>query len=602
MLSIAFAYVVALVASIAVGAGILTYALRHRDAVGAVPLCVLIAGQSIWAACTLGSVVTGGATAIGFAKLSFLGVGLNIAGLLVFALEFTGNDGYLGPRLYGLLSVEPVLALFAVWWNPNGLFWSSVERATGELAGPEVVHGPLFWTHAAYSYVLLGVATLLLVQFALRSETLYRQQVYGVLVGVFVPWIVNVVYLYQPIPFDPTPVAFSVVGAGLYWSVFSGDFLDISPVAHSAMVDSINSGVYVVDRKDRLVELNEQGRRILGVDEDEDVVGRPVTELLGDDPTVIERYRELSTADEEFSVELQADDRYFDVQVTPLYNDRERLVGKVFLVYDVTRRTEREHELERRNRELNWFASVVSHDLRNPLNVASGTLDLARETGDEEHFDVVDQSLDRMEQLIQEVLTLAEGGEAETETVRLDRVAERAWEHVATGDAALHVETDRRLLANREQLLQLFENLYRNSIEHGTESPGAEPATTDGAPPVTVTVGDVPAGFYVADDGPGIPEDERDEIFEHGYSTGTEGSGLGLTIVEHVVSAHGWTIAVTEGDSSGGEPSKARRTLSDRRSDGSERTDGSRSSDDGRSQSSGARFEITGIDDAAPLG
>ena len=564
MADVVLAYQVALFTSLVATAGVLAYTVRRRDALGAVPLGVMVGGEFVWALCTLVTTVLPGTTVALFAsKLSYVGVVMVVAGLSVFALEFTGNDQYLGPKTYALLSVEPVGVMIGVWLDPGNLFRTTVGRTAAEVSGWAVEHGPLFWAHTAYSYVLLGVSSLLLIQFALRSETLYRQQIYGILVGVFTPWIANAVYLTEQLPFDPTPIAFSFVGLGLYWAVFSADFLEISPVAHSAMVDSINCGVYVVDCQDRLVELNEKGRKILGVDDEDTVVGQSVRELLADVPVALERYRTLSDATEESTVELQVDDRYFDVQVTPLYNERDRLVGRVFLVYDITRQREREHELERRNRELNWFASVVSHDLRNPLNVASGTLDLARETGEEQHFETVEQSLDRMERLIEEVLMLAEGGDADTEVVRLDDVARQAWEHVATGDAALNVETDRRLLANRDQLLQLFENLYRNSIEHGTDSPGAAPARTDGAPPLTVTVGDLPDGFFVADDGPGIPAEERDEVFEHGYSTGSEGSGLGLTIVEHVTSAHGWAVAATE------------------------------------SEEGGARFEITGIGDAS---
>ena len=75
--------------------------------------------------------------------------------------------------------------------------------------------------------------------------------------------------------------------------------------------------------------------------------------------------------------------------------------------------------------------------------------------------------------------------------------------------------------------------------------------TPDGDPSVTVTVGRLADGFYVADDGPGIPPDEREKIFEAGYSTSDQGTGFGLSIVAQIAEAHGWTVTVTESESGG---------------------------------------------------
>jgi signal transduction histidine kinase len=182
----------------------------------------------------------------------------------------------------------------------------------------------------------------------------------------------------------------------------------------------------------------------------------------------------------------------------------------------------------------------VSHDLRNPLNVAEGRLELAMENCESEHHDSVAQSLDRMESLIDDVLSLARAGEAvgETETVELAGLVEGCWQTVETASAGLVVETETRVQADPSRLQQLFENLMRNAVEHGGED-------------VTITVGDLPDGFYVEDDGPGIPEDERGNVFDAGYSTAADGTDLGLSIVREVAEAHRWEIEVTESESGG---------------------------------------------------
>jgi len=207
---------------------------------------------------------------------------------------------------------------------------------------------------------------------------------------------------------------------------------------------------------------------------------------------------------------------------------------------DITEQKRRERERERQNERLDAFASVVSHDLRNPLNVAEGRLELATRECDSEHLDAVADAHDRMGTLVDDLLRLARQGEpvGDTEPVDLGTVSEGCWVTVTTADASLRVETDRRIRADPSRFRQLFENLFRNAIEHA-------------GPDVTVTVGDVEGGFYVEDDGPGIPAEERGDVFGMGYSTTDSGTGFGLSIAREVVEAHGWEIAVSDGTDGG---------------------------------------------------
>ncbi|PSQ43017.1 hypothetical protein BRD07_02635 [Halobacteriales archaeon QS_9_68_42] len=292
-------------------------------------------------------------------------------------------------------------------------------------------------------------------------------------------------------------------------------------------------------------------------------------------------------------------------------------------------------DLQHTNDRLEGFASVVSHDLRNPLTVAKGHLELAREKHDDEDLAAVDGALNRMETLIEDLLTLAQEGEAVTdlEDVRFGELCEDCWRTVRTAGATLRVESTGEIRADPDRLKQLLENLFRNAVKHGSTSPpsharedavkhgftgsrpeaddavehgstsppsqarenagsenASEPSVADapedtvehsstssrpeaddavehgstdsedGEPEVTITVGDLEDGFYVADDGSGIPEADRETVFESGFSTSEEGTGFGLAIVEEIATGHGWEIRATE------------------------------------SEAGGARFEITGVD------
>jgi PAS domain S-box-containing protein len=204
----------------------------------------------------------------------------------------------------------------------------------------------------------------------------------------------------------------------------------------------------------------------------------------------------------------------------------------------VSAELERRHtteRLRRTNDQLERFAAVVSHDLRNPMNVLDGSLELAANTGDDEHFERCRRALDRMDRLIDDLLSLARTGETidDVAPVTLSTVARRAWETTGTDEATLAVETDLTVRADESRLRQLFENLFRNSVEHGGTG-------------VTVRVVALDDGFAVADDGVGIDPEEREQVFESGFSTATEGTGFGLTIVSEVADAHGWDVELAE--------------------------------------------------------
>lgn len=238
------------------------------------------------------------------------------------------------------------------------------------------------------------------------------------------------------------------------------------------------------------------------------------------------------------------------IALLPMTED-ERFQGTVGVLRDITDRKERERKLKRQNERLESFASIVSHDLRNPLNVAQGRLELAREQADNNHLEAVAASHERMQALIENLLTVAreEKPVTEPEPLDLETIARTCWQHVETADAELITATDAVVRGDRAALRRLLENLIRNSVEHGS----TRPEHAGDAGDVTVTVGDLSAetGFYIEDDGPGIPPDQRDAVFEMGYSMAAGSTGLGLAIVERIAENHGWTVTITESDAGG---------------------------------------------------
>jgi len=200
-------------------------------------------------------------------------------------------------------------------------------------------------------------------------------------------------------------------------------------------------------------------------------------------------------------------------------------------------------ELHEQNERLDEFAGIVAHDLRNPLAGAIGFTELAQErlarveNGDEElagFLDRVRGSLDRMESMIAECLILAKEGAdvGEREAIELEPLVRDAWGTIRTRDATFTADIDpgTTVLADAERLQRLFENLFRNCVEHG-------------GPGVTVTVTGDEHGFTVADDGPGLPPAVESALGGADLDT-VKSFGLGLLIVQRVVSGHDWDLSV----------------------------------------------------------
>jgi PAS domain S-box-containing protein len=234
-------------------------------------------------------------------------------------------------------------------------------------------------------------------------------------------------------------------------------------------------------------------------------------------------------------------------------------------IRDISERKARERELEQQNERLDAFAGIVSHDLRNPLTVVDGQVELARDlaaegaSGEEllPQLEAIAEATDRMLSMTEDLLTLSRQGDTvgERRPVALAPLAREVWSTLDTEGATLETRDPGQVEADRTRLEQLLANLLENAVEHGstgsrTGSDAAGSRTDGGDDEVTVAVVGTADGFAVTDDGPGIPPAERDDVFERGYST-EQGTGFGLAIVRTVAEAHGWTVTVGESEAGG---------------------------------------------------
>ncbi len=333
---------------------------------------------------------------------------------------------------------------------------------------------------------------------------------------------------------------------------------------YSAVLQALGYPTYVVDAEGRFAYVDEAFADLTGYDREE---------LVGVEPSVVKTDESVEKANDALRSVVSSsgpDTDQFEIEIRTKEGDlipcRDHLAPLPFetdyrgcagILRDITSQRRRREELARKNERLEEFVSVASHDLRTPLTTAQTAAELARETGEPEFFQTLDDAHDRVERMLDELLTLAREGDAVavTEPTDLGTLARTAWESVGTDAADLSVVASPTVQASPGRLRRLLENLLRNAIEHGAAS-GRTPAgdtAAHGDRDVTITVGslDDRAGFYVADDGPGIPPEARESVFEPGYTTADGGSGFGLAIVTRIAAAHGWEVTLTGSEAGG---------------------------------------------------
>jgi len=421
-------YILPLLASAAISAVLALYAWRRRPAPGATAFALLMLAVAVWSLGYALRVASADlAVKLFWAKVRYLGIVTVTTALLAFALQYTGREKWLTRRNVILLGIEPTATLCLAWTNEfHHLIWREIELDTrGALRVWHATYGVAFWVHTAYTYLLLLLAVFLLFQAFLRSPRLYRGQTAAVLIGALTPLAGNVLSVFRltSFPLDLTPFCFTFGGLVAAWGVWRFRLLDIAPVAHRAVVDGMSDGVIVLDTQDRVLDLNPAARRILGAPVFQGI-GQPVEQALAGRPELVECLRDVTKACHETSLGSGERQRWYDFDVSPLYDRHGHLTGRMAMLRDVTERKRSEEALRAQKQLFESLVAVarataerptLEATLNNALSVATRLTDaeksslflldakgtvthslLARgETGAEEHQTLVDRVMDK---------------------------------------------------------------------------------------------------------------------------------------------------------------------------------------------------------------
>lgn len=318
---------------------------------------------------------------------------------------------------------------------------------------------------------------------------------------------------------------------------------DLGPDFFRQMVESVGVGVGIYNQDGEFIYVNEAYAELFSLSPP-DLIGVAIWEIVPEvDAERFDTYWDSFADGDTREIETVHEYNSYRVPVATITTQR-TIGGTAYhfgTIKDITERKTKENELRQQNERLERFSGIVSHDLRNPLNVAQGYIDILQQDVSRDELQLVENSLERMESLISELLQLARNNRpvGEKHRISLSDTAQEAWASVDTADAELRVDTaEIQIRADESRVQELFENLFRNAVEHGGTA-------------VTVVVEGQQNGFSVADDGAGIPSDARSDVFDTGFTTSDSGTGFGLSIIQQVVTGHDWEIEVTESESGG---------------------------------------------------
>lgn len=463
-------------------------------------------------------------------------VGLSTIVLTVcFATTYSGRNIRHNRICQATTGFSVILGVLAVTGPFHDLYWQSAEFRTTPFPHYTAEPGPA-WVAA----ILLSVFVVLL--FVYYFAEIYfrsrRQQQHVAVVLIitpvfgFIPLVLSEFNLLLVTSYDHISYAGAVNALGVGYAVVQFGTHSLSTVGRDEVIDHLTGPYIALDRQYQIVDYNEASREFA---QPADIrLGEPLAETFPELAAAIVTETGLATPADVVTLTVDGDSRHYTITLSEL-SVHETITGYVVVLSDVTELEASRRQISQQNEQLDAFAGTVSHDLRSPLHIANGQVGLLKKLYDDDRLEKIDDAHRRMETLIDELLMLARDGTqvGETRPVGLEACATASWQQAKTPAATLHVTDNRTINADPTRLQQLLENLIRNAIAHGGND-------------VTVTIGTTADGFYVSDNGIGIPEDKREKIFDMEYTTSHQGTGLGLYIVSRIAEGHNWAISVSE--------------------------------------------------------
>jgi len=330
---------------------------------------------------------------IWFSKVGYIGIVIFPLAWFAFTQNYIRSNKRreLSQRKWFALALVPAITLILVWTNEwhHAVWYGEALREINGLLVLTWKHGIWFWVHITYSYVLIFIGAVALVNRLLEDRTVFRLQIIMILIGLGVPLFFNGLYLlgYSMGPvLDPTMLGITVSGIAFTISIRFCGLFRIIPIAKSMIINRLDEGIFVLDQDDNIVYINRAARKMIGF-ETKDIVGHAAAHF---NTSFQDISSVLSKPEGEMQIERnqEAGTQYFRVSTKELRNDRDYKIGRLLIMQDITpQRLYEEELLEAQRKEL--LMQELNHRTKNNLIMVSSLVRL-KNSASEEPVDLSD--------------------------------------------------------------------------------------------------------------------------------------------------------------------------------------------------------------------
>ena len=502
-----------------------------------------------------------------WAKAKYVGIVTLPVCWFLFVTRYIGYRERLWPYSDLTLFVLPVFVLLIIFTNPwHEMFFRLVGiQKCGNLSHLQVEHRFFFWLHTAYSNLLLVVSFLALFHVLIRAHRFYRMQILTMIAAALFPWIGNALYLIEVTPCalqDPTPFAFLLTAIMVTLGTLRFRWLDLVPVARVVVLETMRDGVIVIDSQQRVLDFNPAAAELVG-HSTQTIMGKSIATVLPGWLDIVDEDLWLGQKAAHLTINGEVSERIYEVRISSLdpKETRSQKAGHVVMFHDVTEHVQALREREQLIQDLDAFAHMVAHDIKNPVGTivtASNLLYNECATLPPEDLKMLAKICRRAgakaDSIINNLLVLAGVQKMESldlEPLDMEAITTEALlqmqDLVAHSKAQINRPTTwPAALGHAPWVEQVWVNYISNAIKYG----GQPPEVTLGA----AIAPDEMVRFWVEDNGQGLKDVEAQRIFEP-FTRLTQvqvtGYGVGLSIVKRIVERLGGEVGVDCGDGEG---------------------------------------------------
>ena len=497
-------------------------------------------------------------------NVEYLGIAFIPAFWLLFLLKFTGKDKWLHPKYFYAFMLLPLITLLMVWTNTyHHLHYKSVGL---DNSGPfpllSLETGPWYIVHTIYFYTLLVWGVILLVNKYRKSDQVFRKQNLTILIAVFIPWVANVLYLfgYRPMGhIDSTPFAFVITMLFLSIGLVRFRLLDIIPIAREKVIEAMNEGLIVTDNQDRVVDLNQEIRKILKIEEKK-IIGKRLELILPEQAELYELIKARKGG--QLQLKLLNSELFLEASLTPLFENQHAYSGLIILIRDITERVEIQNKVRLQSEQLlgmnklkDRLFSIIAHDLRGPLINLNDIIKMLNEgmITEEEFKSFVPQlskNIGYTTGLLENLLFWSKS-QLQGEVVKpvYFNLKEISVNILHLFENTIHekdiliennIQLSCKVYADKDMIQLVVRNLISNAVKFSKRG---------GSIKLTTRTEENYTNLCVTDTGVGISETDQKKFFEQETFTtrGTDneqGTGLGLLLCKDFIEKNGGSIWV----------------------------------------------------------